>query len=546
MKSSDAAEVPVVLAGGGLVGLSTAMFLAQHGISSLAVERLRRGSHLPRAAFFHMRTLELFRSAGVEDDVRARSLEEFEPEGSIVLMDTLAGKVLASFVPGLNEGVDAFSPCRRLFITQPGLEPILRRRAEAAGARVLDGHEVVGFAQDGDGVDTTVRNVETGEERTIRSRYLVGADGAHSRIRELAAIEFDGRGVFSNSVTIYFEAPLAPLLAGTNFGVIYIGNPHLGGFFRLDKDKNSGFLVVNTAGDTSKPEASSPANDIREDTLIAHVRHAAGDASLPVTITGTARWRATADVARRFRNGRVFVAGDAAHLMPPNGGYGGNTGIHDAHNLAWKLALVLKGIAGAPLLDTYEAERRSASAFTVEQAYTRYVTRTAPFLGKKDFQPLADDFDIELGYLYRSAAIAPRPEDAGGAETHEHPGTSLGRPGSRAPHMWIEQKGERVSTLDLLRGAFVLIAGPDGGGWIDAARSTVSRFPGLQLEAYRIGTDITGHGGDSADIGGAYGLTSSGATLIRPDGFVAWRALSFSSGADAELAGTLSRILMRS
>ena len=297
-------------------------------------------------------------------------------------------------------------------------------------------------------------------------------------------------------MTIYFEAPLAPLLAGTNFSVIYIGNPHLGGFFRLDKDKNSGFLVVNTAGDTSKPEASSPANDIREDTLIAHVRHAAGDASLPVTITGTARWRATADVARRFRNGRVFLAGDAAHLMPPNGGYGGNTGIHDAHNLAWKLALVLKGIAGAPLLDTYEAERRSASAFTVEQAYTRYVTRTAPFLGKKDFQPLADDFDIELGYLYRSAAIAPRPEDEGGAETHEHPGKSLGRPGSRAPHMWIERKGERISTLDLLRGAFVLIAGPDGGAWIDAARSAASRFPGLQLEAYRIGTDITGHGDD--------------------------------------------------
>jgi hypothetical protein len=301
--------------------------------------------------------------------------------------------------------------------------------------------------------------------------------------------------------------------------------------------------VVNTAGDTSKPEASSPANDIREDTLIAHVRHAAGDASLPVKITGTARWRATADVARRFRNGRVFLAGDAAHLMPPNGGYGGNTGIHDAHNLAWKLALVLKGIAGAPLLKTYEAERRSASAFTVEQAYTRYVTRTAPFLGKKDFQPLADDFDIELGYLYRSAAIAPRPEDGGGAETHEHPGKSLGRPGSRAPHMWVERKGERISTLDLLRGAFVLIAGPDGGAWIDNARSAASRFPGLQLEAYRIGTDITGHGDDSADIGGAYGLTPSGATLIRPDGFVAWR--SFSSGADAELAGTLASILMR-
>jgi 2-polyprenyl-6-methoxyphenol hydroxylase-like FAD-dependent oxidoreductase len=542
MKSIDNREVPVLFAGGGLVGLSTAMFLAQHGIPSLAVERLRRGSQLPRAAFFHMRTLELFRSAGIEDEVRARSLEEFEPEGSIVLMDTLAGKVLASFVPGLNEGVDAFSPCRRLFITQPGLEPILRRRAEAAGARVLNGYEAIGFVQDNDGVETTVRNIETGEERAIRSRYLVGADGAHSRIRELSGIEFDGRGVFSNSVTIYFEAPVALLLAGTNFSVIYIGNPHLGGFFRLDKDRNSGFLVVNTVGDTSKPEASSPANDIREDTLIAHVRHAAGDADLPVKITGTARWRATADVARRFRNGRVFLAGDAAHLMPPNGGYGGNTGIHDGHNLAWKLALVLKGVAGAPLLDTYQAERRPASVFTVEQAYTRYITRTAPFLGKTDYQPLADDFDIELGYLYRSAAIAPRPADDVGGETHEHPSRSFGRPGSRAPHVWLERKGERISTLDLFRGAFVLVAGANGGDWIDAARLAGEQFPGLPLEAYRIGADITDAGGFAA----AYDLSLSGAALVRPDGFVAWRAVSSGSGAKAELASTLTTILMRS
>jgi len=541
MASFDDREVPVLFAGGGLVGLSTAMFLAQHGIASLAIERLKRGSQLPRAAFFHMRTLELFRSAGIEDEVRARSLEEFEPEGSIVLMDTLAGKVLASFVPGLNEGVDAFSPCRRLFITQPGLEPILRRRAEAAGARVLDGHEVIGFVQDGEGVTTTVRNRETGEERVIRSRYLVGADGAHSRVRELAGIEFDGRGVFSNSVTIYFEAPLATLLEGTNFSVIYIGNPHLGGFFRLDKDRNSGFLVVNTVGDTSKPEASSPANDIREQTLVAHVRHSAGVADLPVKITGTARWRATADVARRFRHGRVFLAGDAAHLMPPNGGYGGNTGIHDGHNLAWKLALVLKGIAGAALLETYEAERRAASAFTVEQAYTRYVTRTAPFLGKRDFQPLADDFDIELGYLYRSAAIAPRPGDEGSGELHEHPSRSLGRPGSRAPHVWLERNAERISTLDLFRGAFVLLAGPSGRAWLDAVRSAGAVFPGLPLEAHQIGADIA----DEGRFAAAYGLSPSGATLVRPDGFVAWRAVSSSSGEEAELTRVLSTILMR-
>jgi 2-polyprenyl-6-methoxyphenol hydroxylase-like FAD-dependent oxidoreductase len=513
-------EIPVVFAGGGLVGLSTAMFLAQHGIPSLAVERLHRASQLPRAAHFHMRTLEMFRSAGIEDEVRAQSLKEFEPEGSIVLMDTLAGKVLAEFVPSLNAGVDAFSPCRRLFVTQPGLEPILRRRAEKTGARVLSGHEVVGFTQDAGGVTTTISNVDTGEQQTIRSKYLVGADGAHSKTRELAGIEFDGRGVFSNSVTIYFKAPLAPLLVGKNFSVIYVKNEHLSGFFRLDRDQQSGFLAINTVGDTGRPEAASPANDVREETLVAHLRRAAGVDDLPVTITGVARWRATADVARRFRDGRVFLAGDAAHLMPPNGGYGGNTGIHDGHNLAWKLALVLKGIAGPALLDTYEAERRPAAAFTVEQAYTRYVTRTAPYLGKKDFQPLADDFDIEIGYLYGADVV------------HEHPSRSRGRPGSRAPHLWIARDGTRISTLDLFRGSFVLLTGSEGRAWLDAASTAAAPFPGLQLDAHRI---------VEPEFPDAYGISPSGATLVRPDGFVAARWSSASASPAEDVTHELTR-----
>lgn len=517
-------DVPVLFAGGGLVGLSTAMFLAQHGIPSLAVERLQQGSHLPRAAHFHMRTLEMFRSSGIEADVRAQSLIEFEPEGAIVLMDALAGKVLVQFIPELNAGVDAFSPCRRLFITQPGLEPILRRRAEAIGARVLSGHEVVGFTQDAGGVTTTIKNIDSGEETEIRSKYLVGTDGAHSRVRELAGIEFDGRGVFSNSITIYFKAPLAPLLVGTNFSVIYVKNDHLSGFFRLDRDQQSGFLAINTVGDTAKPEAASPANDVREETLIEHVRRAAGVADLPVTITGVARWRATADVARRFRDRRVFLAGDAAHLMPPNGGFGGNTGIHDGHNLAWKLALVLKGIAGPALLDTYESERRPASAFTVEQAYTRYVTRTAPYLGKKDFQPLADDFDIEIGYLYNADVV------------HEHPKLSHGRPGSRAPHLWISHDGARLSTLDLFTGHFVVLTGREGRAWIDAAGKVAGKLPGLQLDAHVVKEEA---------FPAAYGITPSGATLVRPDGFVAWRSTSLAGDPEGELSRAVHAVLAR-
>src|SRR5262245_5113893 len=538
--ASVESDVPVLIAGGGLIGLSAAMFLAQHGIPSLAVERLRGGSQLPRAAFFHMRTLEMFRSAGIEDEVREQSRQEFEPEGALIIMDTLAGKKLADIIPSLNEGVDALSPCRRLFVTQPGLEPILRRRAEAAGAKVLDGHEAVGVEQDADGVTLTVQDVESGKQNKLRGQYLLGADGAHSRIRELLDIPFDGRGVFSNSITIYFHADLSPQLLGKGLSVVYINNATLGGFFRMDKDCQSGFLCVNTVGDpkVDPVAASNAAADVSEAKLIEFVRAGAGIPDLPVKIDGIARWRATSDVARRFRVGRVFLAGDAAHLMPPNGGFGGNTGIHDAHNLAWKLAMVLQGNAGPELLDTYETERKPVGKFTVEQAYTRYVTRTAPYLGAKDFEPPANDFNIELGYLYRSPAIVGEGDDD---KLHDDPRQTFGRPGSRAPHVWLERDGRRVSTIDLTGTSFVLIAGPDGEAWCRAAQSAAQNFKGIKLETHCL------NAGALRDPEGgflqAYGLPAAGAALIRPDGFVAWRATSADADPERVMAAALRAIL---
>ncbi len=539
MSAEGAHEYPVLIAGGGLVGLSAAMFLAQHNVSSLAIERLSGASQLPRAAFFHMRTIELFRAAGIEAEVREQSLKEFTPEGAIVLMDTLAGKQLAAFIPSLNEGVDALSPCRRLFVTQPGLEPILRRRAEMAGARVLNGHEVIGVAQDADGVTVTAREESSGREIRLRAKYLIGADGAHSKVRDLLGVEFDGRGVFSNSMTIYFRANLAPWLLNKPLSVIYIGNPVLGGFFRMDKDCQSGFLCVNTVGDPKQnPVAASNASaDVSEQRLIDFVRAGVGDPNLPVKIDGIARWRATSDVARRFKVGRVFLAGDAAHLMPPNGGFGGNTGIHDAHNIAWKLAMVLGQKAGAELLETYEVERKPVGKFTVEQAYTRYVTRTAPYLGAKDFEPPANDFNIELGYLYRSPGIMSEDQDD---KVHDDPRQTFGRPGSRAPHVWLERDGGRVSTIDLAGQTFALIAGPEGETWCNAARAAANQL-GIKLETHCV------NGGGLRDPDGAflqaYGLSAGGAALIRPDGFVAWRATSPPSNPETTMTSVLRSIL---
>jgi 2-polyprenyl-6-methoxyphenol hydroxylase-like FAD-dependent oxidoreductase len=524
-------EAPVLIAGGGMVGLSAATFLAQQGIRSVVIERLEASSPLPRAAYFHMRTLEMFRAAGIERAVRERSEKDFVPEGEVIAMDCLSGRVTASFIQNLNEGVDALSPCRRLFLNQPSLEPVLRARAQEVGARVMQGTEITGVRQDAGSVTVGVKSIHGGGERQLRCRYLIAADGAHSKVREQLGIKYEGRGAFSNSVTIYFHADLSPWLENRAWSVIYVNNPVLSGFFRPNRTAQAGFLAINTVGDPKldAAAASNAAADLSEHRLLELLRAGVGVPDLPVTIDGISRWRATASVAQRFRDGRVFIVGDAAHLMPPTGGFGGNTGIHDAHNLAWKLALVLKGQAHPNLLDTYEAERQPIARFTVEQAFSRYVLRTAPWLqSSQTFDPLVDDFDIELGYLY---GIPDK--------LHADPRSTCGIPGSRAPHLWLVRDGERVSIIDLA-GHFVLLAGSDGDAWVRAAAKAAEQFGGLRLDAHRIGVDMA----DPDDrFPAAYGISRQGATLVRPDGFVGWRSVGASKSAELDLTTALRRCL---
>jgi 2-polyprenyl-6-methoxyphenol hydroxylase-like FAD-dependent oxidoreductase len=523
-------EAPVLIAGGGMVGLCAAAFLAQRGIRSVAIERLKESSPLPRAAFFHMRTLEMFRSLGIEAAVREGSAKDFVPEGSIIAMDSVSGRKLADIMPSLNEGVEALSPCHRLYLNQPSLEPILRQRARAAGATVIQGAQVTGVLQDADGVTVTVTDTDSGSRRELRGRYLLAADGGHSKVRELLGIEYEGRGAFSNSLTIYFTADLSPWIGDNAWSIIYVNNPVLAGFFRMNRTSQAGFLAVNVLGNPERdPQAAfNVARDVSEGQLVALVRAGVGVPDLPVKIDGFTRWRATACVARKFQDKRIFLLGDAAHLMPPNGGFGGNTGIHDAHNLAWKLALVLNRHAPARLLETYESERKPVAEFTVGQAFSRYVARTAPWLqSTHKTDPIVPDFEIELGYLY-------------GSQTgiNADPSKTRGLPGSRAPHLWLTRSGERVSTLDLV-GHHVLLAGPDGAEWIEAAVGATESLGGLNLDAYRVGSEL---GDASHHFAEAYGISSDGASLVRPDGFIAWR----SHGETADRVGVLREALARS
>ncbi|HEY1820130.1 MAG TPA: FAD-dependent monooxygenase [Trebonia sp.] len=546
MDRGTSEEVPVLIVGGSLVGLSTALFLRLHGIDALAVERHAGTAIHSRAGHFHLRTAEILRWAGLEGAVRRKSEEQYPPDGGINNVESLAGREIANYFPNLNAGVDEFSPTVRMFINQDALEPILRARAEELGARLRYGTECVSLEQDADGVTAVIRDLASGEESLVRAQYAVAADGNRSATRELLGIGLHGHGLLSHSITIYFrsEADLGPLLRDRNQGVHYVTNPLLRGFFRLDRSGNVGFLVVNLVGDISRPEVvaaypSAPwarvAEGITEQRALELLRAAIGIPGLPVVIEHIATWRAMADAADRFQDGRVFLAGDAAHVVPPNGGFGGNTGVQDAHNLAWKLALTLTGAAGPGLLETYDAERRPVGELTVEQAFTRYVTRVAPYLGTDNAQPLVDDLSMEIGYRYNSTAVVLEP---GSDLPHEHPRASKGRPGARAPHVFLDRHGTRLSTLDLFGGNFVLLTGPEGGAW-QAATAGAARELGVALDAHVVG------GTALAGFLDAYGISPSGAVLVRPDGFVGWRAAGAADAPEKILRQALGSLLCR-
>ena len=417
-------DVPVLVVGGSLVGLSTAVFLGHHGVPSLVVERHRGTAIHPRAALVNQRSVEAYRAVGLQSEIEEAAGREFVQNGAIVSVESLGGKELDWYFRNINEGVEDISPAARLFVTQIGLEPVLLRAAERLGARVEHASEAVSAEQDGEGVTVVVRPRDGGPERTVRAQYVIAADGAHSPIRERLGIPVLGHGSFSDSITIYFKADVRRLMGDRNLSVIYVFGPWLQGFFRFSIDLQAGFLVVNSTVDEEGARSVRIGEDMSPATCVRYVREALGDPEIAVEIEDVQRWSASAEYAERLREGRVFIAGDAAHVMPPTGGFGGNSGIEDGYNLAWKLAYVLDGRAGEELLDTYEAERQPVGAFTTEQAYARYVLRLDPTLGTEDLVPLVGEAAVELGYRYRSVAVAAygrRRRDLGGPDRADGP-----------------------------------------------------------------------------------------------------------------------------
>ncbi len=510
----DASSLPVLVIGGSLVGLSSALFLAWQGVPVILVEKHAGSSPHPRAIGYTQRTMELLRSVGLED-----SIPVVPPDFRLarVKIESLAGAWFEQtpWTPGKVEtpGPEV-SPSGAAAIAQDAMEPILRARAIALGADLRPRTELLSFTQDAAGVTARVRRRE-GSEYEIRAAYMIAADGADSAVRQALGVGRQGRGHIRTVRSVLFRAPLQDYLARgpTQFE---IDQPDLNAFLTT---YNDGRWVLMIFDDIARDAAE----------LTQVIIQAIGSADLPIEIITTGRWELSGLVADRFADGRVFLAGDAAHALPPaRGGFGANTGIGDAHNLAWKLAAVLGGSSGPALLDSYDAERRPVAWRRHQQIFARPDYR-AHARGVADDEPIIEDDAMEFGQLYRSKAIIGAPDALPPAL---RPDQWVGQPGTRAPHLWVTKDDRRLSTLDLFDRSWTLLAMDEG--WCVAAGETADAL-GVRLLCVHVGGDVMVSDLEAFRLG--LGLGRSGASLVRPDGVIAWRS--------ADLPADPSKVLLQ-
>src|SRR4029077_11646917 len=429
-------DVPVLIVGGGPVGLTASILLSQAGVRSLLVERHPSTAIHPKARGINARTMEMYRQCGVEAAIRKAGLPP-ERAGLIVWARTLAGEEIERRVPWRSGPQSAaVSLVRNCLCAQDDLEPVLRAFAERqAGAELRFSTDVIACEQDDAGVTATLVDRADGTRKQIRAQYVIAADGAQSTIREQLGVRMEGEENVYDSVNILLNADLRPWTADRPAALYFIEHPQLRGtFLTINGIDRWGFLVNGLAAYGYK------ASDFTAERSAELVRTAAGVADLDVKILGVVPWTASARVAERYRVGRIFLAGDAAHEMPPTGGFGMNTGVQDVHNLAWKLACVLRGAASPRLLDSYHDERQPLGRAITQQSLNNAISmgrlnRTAGTAGARP--EYLNEQGMIFGASYESSAVVP---DGTALPTVANPITDYvpsARPGGRAPHVWL-------------------------------------------------------------------------------------------------------------
>ncbi|EED24014.1 tetracenomycin polyketide synthesis hydroxylase tcmG, putative [Talaromyces stipitatus ATCC 10500] len=515
-------KAPVLIVGGSLVGLSAAVFLTHHGIRPILIERHAGSAAHPKALGFRSRTMEMYRSVGLKDKIplarpdfklvrtRVHSLagkwyedslwieEKKKSDSSENEKKTREYDHLADYAWTI--GAD---------ITQTDLETVLRDFATRNGADIRYSTELIRFKQDANGVSAIVKPRQSGgAEYEIRADYMIAADGNRSSVRESLSIQRHGRGYMQTIRSILFEAPALKEYRDKGPSQFTIDQPDMKAFLTYYKHGRWALMFTD---DVQRDEGSYKEA----------IYKAVGRTDFDLKIITTGEWETTALIADSFQSNRIFLAGDSAHTLPPNrGGYGVNTGIADVWNLAWKLAAVIQGQAKPGLLDTYETERRSVALLRHDQIFCRQDWKIHAPEGAKPVEPL-DDIAVELGELYCSKAIFSEHQAVDNQCTAKRPDEWNGQPGTRAAHWWLD--GTSSTSIDFYGKDWVLLT--ESEQWKDAAEKLNESLPGsaVKIRCIQLGVDEK-----FSDLNGfkkIMGITSTGASLIRPDGIIAWRAM---------------------
>ena len=529
----------VLIVGAGPVGLAAAIELGQRGIACLVVERNDRVGYAPRAKTTNVRTREHFRRWGIAKKLREASPLGVSYPSNIVFCTRLAGPELARVenamycAPGRNPLYSEHAQ----WIPQYTVEEVMRRHAQSLpGVELRFGCELQGITQDAHGVTARLRDVRSGAETTVRADFLVGADGARSTVREAIGGKLEGSYGLSRNYNVVFRAPGLDQAHRHGPAIMYWQvNPEcpslVGPMDRDDRGDKWFFMPTGVAPDFRLDPTDAP--DM--------IRRATG-IDMPYEVLSTDEWVASRFLGDRYRDRRVFLAGDACHLHPPFGGYGMNMGVADGVDLGWKLAAVLQGWGGPALLESYETERRPVHSMVLDEAVANHALLGNQLWadGLEDATPHGEALRATVGARIQSAkvrefatlgvvkgyryddspVIVPDGSRAPGHDFINYVPTS--RPGAIAPHAWLH---DGSSLYDHFGTGFTLLVH-------DAGSDVAQR---AQAEARAAGVPLQVIAPAEAGVAAQY---PAAATLVRPDQHVAWRG-------DAWPAGLLARVTGR-
>lgn len=581
--SGYAAETEVLVVGSGPSGGAMALALSTYGVPTIQVTKYRSTANTPRAHITNQRAMEFFRDMGIEDEV-LREATPHEFIGDTVFCTSIVGEEIGRILtwgthPAREADYRLASPTLPVDLPQTYLEPILAKNSNARGTQTRWSHEYLRHEQDADGVTTTVLDRVTNTELTIRSKYLIGADGARSKIAADLGLAMEGAMDLAGSMNITFKADLAELVGKRPSVLYWVIQPgaNVGGIgaglVRMVRMWNEWLIVWGY-------DINFPAPQVDEAKATQIVRQLVGDPELEVEIQGISLWGNNEMFATELSKGRVYCVGDAIHRHPPSNGLGSNTSIQDSYNLAWKLAAVLRGQAGPALLDTYQAERAPVARQIVTRANksSREFGQFFEVLGlttarnEKEMRQRIEErkldtpggrakrealvgameiknyefnaHGVEMGQFYTSSAVvsdgstkAPPTRDP---ELYYVPSTV---PGSPLPHVWVGDARHKYSTLDLAPSTrFTVVTGIAGQPWVDAARKVAADLK-IPLEAVVIGPGR--HEDLYYDWARAREIDEDGALLVRPDKIIAWRSMGPVKNPTATLTDVLTRVLSR-